>query len=472
MRIRLILLTALLLGFLAVPQQAAHADIAPPKTPPGSNLLPGKESTLVRMLAETVTLTISADPADAAAASARTHAVFTMRNLGASEEAMQARFPLSFFDGSSDGRFEFPEIPSISVKVDGRSVATHRQMQPPIEGSSSYRERDEVPWAVFDVAFPPSQDVTVEVNYTAQSYGYFPQATFEYVLETGAGWNGTIGSADIIVQLPYDARAENVMVHDSALSDVSTAGSVLAQNEIRWHFEDLEPTQESNIEVILIAPGLWESILKETHAVTVNPAEGEAWGRLAKAYKQAARLPKGWLRDDPAGRAMLESSDAAYQKCLALLPRDALWHYGYADLLWSEYYFDVRASSRPDSQGILPRALKELQTTLALDPDNAQAKDLLLEISTAVDGAVQVSGDQYVFLALTATPPPPTPYPDLSTETPAAPTQTAALQSPGAVPTRTAESKPTARNPLCGGTALLVGLPVVGFFSRRLRRQA
>ncbi|HRQ24933.1 MAG TPA: hypothetical protein PLF42_16015, partial [Anaerolineales bacterium] len=72
---------------------AVRADIAPPEMPPGVTLLPGEESTQVRMVAETVTLTISADPSDAQKAVAETVAVFTMRNLGASEERMQVRFP-------------------------------------------------------------------------------------------------------------------------------------------------------------------------------------------------------------------------------------------------------------------------------------------------------------------------------------------------------------------------------------------
>ena len=49
------------------------------------------------------------------------------------------------------------------------------------------------------------------MSYTVNGYGYYPQIAFDYVLETGAGWNGTIGSADIIVDLPYDASDLNVL---------------------------------------------------------------------------------------------------------------------------------------------------------------------------------------------------------------------------------------------------------------------
>ncbi|MFM8424336.1 MAG: hypothetical protein ACKOBL_04100, partial [Chloroflexota bacterium] len=119
-----------LLILLLFPVSSAHADVAPPETVPGSNLVPGGESTQVRMMAETVILTVSQDPADVDGAVAETQAVFTMRNLGNAEESMAVRFPLSFFNGGSDGFFNFPEIPSIAVKVDGKSVPTRNEMQP------------------------------------------------------------------------------------------------------------------------------------------------------------------------------------------------------------------------------------------------------------------------------------------------------------------------------------------------------
>lgn len=467
MRRRVLLLAILAATAIAWPRETVRADIAPPKTPPGSTLLPEDEGTAVRMVAETVTLEVSADPQNASRAIARTRAVFTMRNLGHVDETMAARFPLSFPDGSSDGAFEFPEIPSVAVKIDGLSVPTRREMQPPVEGGG-YRERDEIPWAVFDVTFPRSRDVVVEVTYTVAGYGYFPQTTFEYVLETGAGWNDTIGEADIIVQLPYAATDTNVFVEESNSSSASTPEAVLTANQVRWHFEDLEPTSQDNIEVILVAPALWESVLRETRIVEGNPKDGEAWGRLAKAYKEAARLPKGWLRDDPAGGELVDLSKDAYEKCLALLPEDALWHYGYAELLWAEYYWEARMSPRGDVDGLLPRALAELQTVLALDPDNSLAQDLLLEISLAVDGAVELNGDNYVFLALTATPLPPTPYGDLPTEVNATAT-VAAVTTPTIRP---ATPEPPARNPLCGAGASALLLPVAALVLTRRRRSS
>src|SRR6266540_3695399 len=262
------------------PFKDVHADVAPPQTPPGSNLNPVDETTQVRMMAETVILNIRQDPQDDTSAIAETTATFTMRNLGTAEEKMQARFPLSFFGGDSDGFGNFPEIDQIAVSVNGNSVATNLFMQPAMSSRGpAYVERAEVPWASFDVTFPPGQDVAIEVAYTVRGFGYYPYEKFQYILETGAGWNDTIGSADIVVQLPYGASRFNVWLPDKSTGFSQTSpGSILAGNEVRWHFENLEPTRESNIEVTIVTPALWEDVLKETETVSKNPNDGEAWG--------------------------------------------------------------------------------------------------------------------------------------------------------------------------------------------------
>jgi tetratricopeptide (TPR) repeat protein len=296
------------------------------------------------------------------------------------------------------------------------------------------------------------------VTYTVNGQGMYPYEAFKYVLETGAGWNGTIGSADVIVRLPYEVNKANVWVESVSGYSEPTQGGALSGNEVRWHFDELEPTLEDNIEVIVVTPSLWESILKEAVTVEKNPNDGEAWGRLAKAYKEISRMPKGYLREDSAGREMFELSKSAYEKCLALLPKDSLWQYGYADLLWSHYYFDIYFMGKEDIQGILPTILLSLQTALVLDPNNQQAKDLLTEINYAIPDAVSLELDEgsFTLLGLTATPIPPTPY-LIPTETPL-PTLTEIPPTREVIATSTSSatsSQPIAKNPLCGSAFLL-----------------
>lgn len=457
-KIKFFLLIVLLISF-TFPQSIAEADVAPPEAPPGTNLIPGNEQTQVRMMAEIVTLTISENPSDSNSAIAKTEAVFTMRNLGIEEEKMQVRFPLSFFNGNSDGWGNFPEIDSIVVKVDGKNIQTKKENQPFFQSENSYEERQEIPWAVFDVSFPPSQDVTIEVVYDVHGYGYYPYEVFKYILETGAGWNGTIGSADIIVRLPYEVNEKNLDLSSQiGYADGTTPlGGVINKNEIRWKFEDFEPTAENNFHITVVTPSLWGKVLKEKAVVEKNPNDGEAWGRLAKAYKEILVLPK-YMRSDPAALEILQLSTNAYQRCLELLPNDSLWHYGYADLLLSHFIFNVYSKGKEDAEGILPIILLHLQTALELDSNNQQAKDLLIDISYIIPGAVSMEGDNFVFLGLTATPIPPTPYLPPS-ETPQSTVEIVSTPTQQIVATSTNSSpQPVTQNPLCGGAFLLPAL--------------
>jgi hypothetical protein len=139
-------------------------------------------------------------------------------------------------------------------------------------------------------------------------------------------------------------------------------------------------------------------------------------------------------------------------------------------LLWSSYYFGIHASGLADSDGILPGILSHLQTALTIDPNNQKARDLLTEISYSVPEAVLVDGNNFVFLGLTATPPPPTPW-LVATET------ATALPTVTNTPPPTTEfdyiPPPTATpvaNPICGSTALT--LPVLAgaiWITRRKR---
>lgn len=438
---------------LSIPSHTARADVAPPEAVPGSNLVPGGESTQVRMVAETVTLTVSQDPADEKEAVAETRAVFTMRNLGTAEESMAVRFPLSFFDGSSDGFFNYPELPSITVQVDGKAVPTRREMQPFLAGRPNASERDEVPWSVFDVTFPPNQDVTIEVVYNVDGFGDYPYEVFKYVLETGAGWNGTIGSAEIILRLPYEANTYNVWTEGVEGYGEATPGGIFVGKEVHWKYTELEPTFENNLQFVIVTPFAWNKVLTEDANVTKNRDDGEAWGRLAKAYKDLIMMRHGNLRADPAGQGMFELSRSAYETCLGILPNDPLWLYGSAELLWAHYYFDLYMLGQSDTQNVLAVALMRLNTALEIDPNLQLAKDKLEEISYSLPEAVQKNEDgSFDLRGLTATPAPHVRHNASTSTLPPVPTPTSTFTM-GVIPPSTPET--TASNPLCGGAFLL-----------------
>jgi hypothetical protein len=336
-------------------------------------------------------------------------AEFLMRNLGDTVEEMNVRFPLHHaeYDIQSDECYFslYPSINNIAVWIDGRQVEvlkTFGKVNPlPVDGTPL---PDIIPcWAHFPVTFPPGQDTSIVVKYTVSGYrtsSTDPSTAYYYVLQTGAGWKDTIGKAQIIVRLPYEVTPMNFEGCDP---DCTQTG-----NEIRWYYEDFEPTKDL-IRVYITLPPLWRKILTETENTTANPNDGEAWGRLGKAYKEAIIYNKGF-RNGAAAVEMYQLSQDAYQRAVTLLPNDADWHYGFTELLcwkaeWSIY----------DEEYIDPTiadwiaCIEQLKQTLDINPGHVKANELLRSYEGYRGGdlnikLVDLSGPQPDYLILTPQP--------------------------------------------------------------------
>ncbi len=482
----ILILGLISLLFLSLP---VRADVAPPDFPPGSNPQPGSEVTQVRMLSETVVLDVRPEAANAGSVScynpssdpktrparAQVEANFQMRNLGSNEERMTVRFPLSFWDGRSDGYSRYPEISEVKVEVNGQPVAT-----------TNTSVRDSItPWANFDVVFPPGQDVLLKVSYIADGACADGLIAFGYVLETGAGWKDTIGQADVIVRLPYDVNTMNIAPF-TGFSRTSP-GATLNGRELRWHYENLEPTKENNLEVSLIWPGDWQQLLAKQQAVQKNPTDGEAWGQLGKAYKELMFYHHD-MRTDDGGQELYRNSVAAYDKAVTLLPRDALWHAGFAELLINHYTYTY---PDPDTAEMI-RGIDELNRSLALAPHNEKAQELIGWMGAAFPDEVLLGPKGYYFFT-------PTPQPTTMSTSTAAPTSTVTPTSqptvvaattmppttravasvstvvPTAAPTSAASAPtraPTGGSPICGTALALPLMMVLGIVWSRGRRPA
>ena len=393
------LLAAVLLSF---PGEAL-ADISPPINPPGSNVQPGGESTQVRMVAEKVVLDVMDDGQEQGLGKAHVTADFIMHNQGSEAETMLVRFPIS----ANNGRGDYPEITGVVVKVDGKTVPTSiASYQRP-----SYYYSDLVPWVEFEVSFPPNMDVPISVTYDLQGSGYYPYTAFYYLLETGAGWKDTIGKAEIILRLPYEANPSNV-VQDFQIgwADPNPSG-VFDGNEVRWLYEDFEPgpyVVVQNMEFALVAPSAWKKVLQAQTEIKASPNDGEAWGRLAKAYKDLFFLGKGY-REDAGGSELYRLSVEAYEECLRLKPSDAQWHAGFADLLANRAYWDGW-STGPTQDTF--RALAEIHTALQIAPNDAKVQEIAQNIYWNFPDGMTISDTGYDFPWLTQTP---TPLPPTAT---------------------------------------------------------
>jgi tetratricopeptide (TPR) repeat protein len=394
LRFRLCVIGCLLaVTSLWIPTHIARADVAPPEQPPGANLHPGVEVTQVRMVAEKVLIEIlDAAPQDCLG-QAHVSAEFQMRNLGDEPEVLMVRFPIS----SNDGFYHFPEIQDLHVRVDGNPVSTTRNEY--IGGVYD----DIIPWTEFEVYFSAGQDVIIEVDYTLDGTGEYPYISFKYLLETGAGWKDAIGNVDLIVRLPYEANQHNVFLDSSPGWGHTSLGVVLEGQDLRWDYDDLEPEYQHNLSVVMVMPSVWGKVLTERQNVAINPQDGEAWGRLGKLYKEISLLRRG-IRHDQGGIELFDLSAEAYQKALELLPKDALWHAGYADLLHSRYYWEELIAGGYSLSNYL-KAIEEYALAYSLDPHNPQIQEMLLDVYYGSD-ALEIVNDEFVFRWLTATPTP------------------------------------------------------------------
>jgi tetratricopeptide (TPR) repeat protein len=392
LRFRLCFVGCLLVAIsLWFPTHIAKADVAPPEQPPGANPHPGVETTQVRMVAEKVLIDILENSPQDCLGQAHVSAEFQMRNLGDEPEVLMVRFPIS----SNDGFYNFPEIQDLQVHVDGIPVSTTRNEY--IGGLYD----DIIPWAEFEVNFPVGQDVLINVSYTLEGSGEYPYVSFKYLLETGAGWKDAIGDVDLIVRLPYDANPHNVFLDSSPGWGHTSPGAVLDGQDLRWHYGDLEPEYQHNLSVVMVLPSAWMKVLAERENVALNPQDGEAWGRLGKMYKEISLLRRG-IRYDQGGKELFDLSAEAYQKALKLLPKDALWHAGYAELLHSRYYWEEVITGGYSLDNYM-KAIEEYSLAYSLDPHNAQIQEMLLDVYYGTD-ALEVVDDEFVFRWLTITP--------------------------------------------------------------------
>ncbi len=433
-----------LLALLARPSPA-RADIAPPSPPPGSNVQPGTETTQVRMLAETVLIEVRPGSGEKDLGLARVTADFTMQNTGDNPETMAARFPIA----ADDGWGKVNLIADLRIRVAGQTVPTRR-----ITGKDpNHMGSQELPWAEFDVTFPPHEEVAIQAQYTLQGGGEYPFSQFTYILSTGAGWKDTIGSADIIVQLPYEASTENVLA-GSSISAGTTSGGRIDGTVIRWHYDNLEPTYNDNFEIDLVTPSTWQKLLAEQENVALHPSDGESWGRIGMLCKQMAYSSRGKgfrAGELDAGAAQLyQEAVQAYDKAVTLLPKDALWHAGYAELLGYHAFFEGLAGVNTDEEAA--HSFSELQLAQQLAPDNPQVQQISEELSGFFPGGTTPHQSQSELTAKAA----------LNTPAPSQTAVSEANATPATeiIPSSTAEARPTSlpskpTSTLCGSALLI-----------------
>ena len=359
--------------FIFRPVSAVQADMAPPAQPPGSLLAPDKNTTRVQMVSEKVTIQVGNvanlyyEKNPHGAVNAEVSASFFMQNQGSKDEKMQARFPLSNFSGYGDGSFNYPEIQNFRVWVD------QVEKKWVVTQTPNLLNKDYAPikWASFEATFLAGKQVRVDVTYQLQSTGYLPQAQFDYLLETGAGWFGPIGSGEISLSLPYPASPENVN-----LSESTSSGQILG-NSISWTFVNLEPTSQDNWHALIVSPDTWQSILDYRTKLDKTPSDVSLLTALAEQYENIAYGKGPWMVNRGTEPLVLSGREV-YQKAIGLKPGDANLHFKLAGILFAMFQnpdqFKPPVPTAEDIYG-------ELRSAYELDPQNMQVTQLYEDLT-------------------------------------------------------------------------------------------
>ena len=106
-----------------------------------------------------------------------------------------------------------PRIASFKVLVDGNPIDYTVSELPNPKGT----DKPLLPWASFPVSFPAGKDTRIQVSYLfpLQPAVKGSELALYYIFQTGAGWAGPIGQAELILNLPYPASAETLARMDA-----------------------------------------------------------------------------------------------------------------------------------------------------------------------------------------------------------------------------------------------------------------
>lgn len=219
-------------------QTNLFADIAP--NPIKAKTLSPMDQTSIRMESEKVIIDLYND-------SSVVKCLFNMKNLG-EQEKLQIGFPeMSFYHYFYRIKSKADEVNRFKVKENGKaikfifsdSLRDDKEYGKKVESCQIKEE-----WYLWDSEFKKGESKTIEVQYSLP-FGMLYKSNkrfFTYLLSTGANWKGTIGKAEIIINLKD-------IVKDSIISQ-NPANCEISGKKIVWTFLDFEPSVDNDIKVI------------------------------------------------------------------------------------------------------------------------------------------------------------------------------------------------------------------------------
>jgi hypothetical protein len=258
-------------------------------------------------------------------------ATFQMWNQGTEAEELEVWFSLT--TGAEYGEtIPYPgQAENFEAWANGEPVEVEEA-----PGRDLLGIRDEVPWAKWSVTFPAGEDVELRVTYDTHPVDWGGWAVGHYILETGSGWRGPIGEGSVTFRLPYEVTPMNVQLAEiqEAYTGPERPFEITVEGtDVTWHFTDLEPrpseelrtfepsAETDNVILPMMEPSAWGEIEAARAAVEEEPESAEAQLQLAKALEEGTQRVKFFLANDT-NLALIERTEAAYERALELAPED------------------------------------------------------------------------------------------------------------------------------------------------------
>lgn len=306
-----VVIMASILGIIAIPLTVVQSDVSPDPWQPGSNIY-SDSVTNIRMANETVfinaeefTADQQLDEAHGSYSYGRYHlevaASFDMENSTDTDINMAVYFPMGI--SADDPRID---IQDLTVKVNGESVTYET-----ITRENESAPADIFTSAKFPVTFLANATTRIELTYASSSVQpkASPLDTISYIFSTGAGWQGTIGSAKLILQLPDSSFAQ-------AIYDLK--GASVNGRQATWTWTNFEPTDDDDFLIEIMSLDSIQSLIAAQADCAEKPLDPTSWKTLAFAYYDVCINGYG-LRDNI---RYCDLADEYFEKLAQLDPTD------------------------------------------------------------------------------------------------------------------------------------------------------
>lgn len=301
--------------FLALSANLAYADTGALLGAAGGSVAPYQEQ-IIKMDFEHVGMIIS--KGQYSERSAEVTVDYVLRNTSNKPVTVLTGFPERDYQG------EGGELKEFRAFVEGKEVTTQLHTQDAtfyhaFSASADYT----VGWHTYTLSFAPDQTLHVKNSYHQDPYGYEGSsgygAYFEYILDTGASWQGAIDEAVIDIELK-----------DDSLFDIQSLAPISNYpGNSQWTFSsdlkklsltlsDIKPTVNDNIVIKFDSAAVYNTFNGCPDRIEDVKDSDNPEAAIATSYKPIDRQLQYRLENTiPGFDPSFEPADIAYFPCKA-----------------------------------------------------------------------------------------------------------------------------------------------------------